>query len=104
MRKAVRAGIQWLDKNRPGWLAKIDTRRLDLGRCTDCVIGQVDGFYHYLPDALAGDGRDSLGASVVAVWWMVEHGFTSTDDADWSDLTWIWKQELAKKAAKEVSA
>lgn len=51
----VAAGGVWLSMIAPGWRARMDWDRLDLGSCVDCVAGQVfahacdgcgDGYAH----------------------------------------------------------
>lgn len=37
----VADGAAWLDEKYPGWFDKIDLAILDLGSCTQCVLGQV---------------------------------------------------------------
>lgn len=34
-------GAAWLDEKYPGWFLKIDLSILDLGNCTQCVLGQI---------------------------------------------------------------
>lgn len=37
----VARGAQWLDRNYPGWWAKIDLETLTVSSCKSCVLGQV---------------------------------------------------------------
>lgn len=37
----VARGAAWLDEKYPQWFSKIDLSILDLGNCTQCVLGQV---------------------------------------------------------------
>ena len=42
----IKRGAEYLDKNFPGWFNKVDIDRLNLGNCSDCVIGQLTGSYY----------------------------------------------------------
>jgi hypothetical protein len=51
--EAVAAGVELLDRERPGWAAHIDLDRFDIGCCDDCTLGQLWGDYDL--------GRTALG-------------------------------------------
>ena len=39
--ECVARGVEYLDKNHPGWWLKIDLNKLDMGVCEKCIIGQA---------------------------------------------------------------
>lgn len=41
----VAAGAAFLDEREPGWVDRIDPRRLDIADCSRCVLGQLFGAY-----------------------------------------------------------
>lgn len=45
LRAAIREEAARLDAVRPGWAAEIDRERLNLGKCRDCIHGQLFGHY-----------------------------------------------------------
>jgi len=45
VRRRVRRGIQFLDKNVTGWWKKIRISRLNMDNTGDCIGGQISGSY-----------------------------------------------------------
>lgn len=40
-RAAVKRGAKLLDSVKPGWEDKINLEKLEMGSCSDCIVGQV---------------------------------------------------------------
>lgn len=79
--KAVNAGIELLDAERPGWKSEIDLDSLDLGSCGVCVLGQIFGEY--------SEGLSELGISTGH-----RYGFDTTGEGKYTELTQAWKDAL----------
>jgi hypothetical protein len=60
----VARGAAWLDQKYPQWYAKIDLGTLDLGNCTQCVLGQV--YSGVIPQAEQGQVLAQAIAQVTA--------------------------------------
>ena len=43
--ESVQRGIVLLDRKQPDWFTRIDTQRLDINECYDCILGQLFGSY-----------------------------------------------------------
>lgn len=116
----VARGAALLDREKPGWAARINERELNLGCCADCILGQVYGDYHR--------GRDALGLGVEPFQWTdkhaAEHGFhhvqrpsvtildgdweaaleaeSAALDAEYADLATAWLAEIRARLAPPV--
>lgn len=75
-------GAALLDRERPGWAAKVVPARLDLADCRRCVLGQL--FQSFGP-GLAALGLQSRAA---------DHGFAADRDAWFDDLLPAWLAEI----------
>jgi hypothetical protein len=51
----VRAGVAFLDENKPGWHEYVIPYALNMASGCDCVLGQVYGDFYVAQDALFGD-------------------------------------------------
>ena len=60
-------GAEFLDERRPGWVAKIDRKRLDMLSSRDCILGQLYGDYEDGLHALRPLSRTDLGFSVTSM-------------------------------------
>lgn len=60
-REAVKRGAKMLDEKRPGWEGEINIARLELSRCSQCILGQLYGHYWKGTEKLNIDS-DSWGA------------------------------------------
>lgn len=45
LRRRVLRGAELLDEQHAGWALKIDTAKLDLGCCYQCILGQLYGVF-----------------------------------------------------------
>lgn len=89
--KEVARGAKWLDKNRPGWLGVIMLKKLNLGQCDMCMLGQLYGGYNC---DIVGDLEST-----------VEHGFSLgldywcgyNDIKNYKKLTTAWKTLIRKR-------
>lgn len=50
----VQRGIDALDRYMPGWPSKIDTKKLEMESCLECVMGQLFKDYWRQPGELLG--------------------------------------------------
>jgi hypothetical protein len=48
----VAAGAEFLDRNEPGWVGRIDLDQLDISSPCRCILGQVFGDYYEATDNL----------------------------------------------------
>lgn len=62
----VARGAAWLDEKYPQWFGKIDLSILDLGDCTQCVLGQV--YTGVIPAAEQGQVLAQAILSVTQGW------------------------------------
>lgn len=62
----VARGAAWLDEKYPQWYSKIDLSILDLGNCTQCVLGQV--YTGVIPAAEQGQVLAQTIAQVTNGW------------------------------------
>jgi hypothetical protein len=96
--KRVDAGIRWLNKNKPGWVASIDTRTLNLESAGVCVLGQLfNGFWQDVQDV-----SDTTTGRLLSRPKAVKLGFAE-DEAEKEDydlLTFIWAHKI--RALKET--
>ena len=79
--KRVNAGVRWLDKNRKGWLGRINLRKLDLGNRDTCIIGELDGDYS---DTFSGEKEEKA----------IKLGFNTENDKEFSVLTQVWFKKI----------
>lgn len=92
--KRVDRGIKWLNKNKPGWLTKINLKKLDLGDINVCVVGQT--FKETFGEVVDDDNGKMTDDQAIS------RGFMETDnsnyDEDSSDnydlLTAIWFEKI----------
>ena len=97
---AVRAerGAKLLDEQRPDWWRR-DFDDLDMGSCTECILGTLGGNYLIERERLFAFG--DLGDE----WYeAARHGFSlyigepnHSDSSLWRDLGECWKAEIAKR-------
>lgn len=82
----VAKGAEWMDANRPGWFARVDISRFDIGNADRCVLGQECGSYwialreyHDLKPVNVRHVRD----------WAYAHGFNDmrSDESGLSECT-----------------
>ncbi len=86
----ISTAARMLDKKRPGWYKKISIIRLDMTRCMDCVLGQLDG--HYRHSRLATkNGEFMANINGLEIWRYEEPAFGG--DADINK----WIEEIRKR-------
>jgi hypothetical protein len=93
----AKAGMAWLDENRPGWRDLVNPYTIRMEDSCGCIWGQIEGnFWRAFdaPDVLRAAGTDSDGDSPIESW-MIEHGFNYGDsDCRFSDLNAAWRELL----------
>jgi hypothetical protein len=76
----VSAGIDFRDREHPYWDREVDLRKLDLGDCMRCVLGQLYGEF--------ADGAELLDLGTSDA---IRLGFElGGDDGDYDELTGLW--------------
>lgn len=94
VKRKVKAGAQVLNRRfrsrlRP-WTWRISLKRLDLGDCAQCVLGQLYGgrvgAYNH--------GLDIIAPKWAATWWARRHGFNVDDGLSYATLTRAWEAYL----------
>jgi len=88
--------MEWLDKEHPGWVAKLDMWKLNLASSCNCIIGQVCGGFW--------TAKDSLGFKSELEYhnWAQEHGFAIPRPLDaryYYTLQDEWCEALAERDA-----
>lgn len=85
--KRVSKGVAWLNRNRKGWLDKIDLNRLNLRDPNTCIIGEVDGDYF---ETFGNTGKKNRKAE--------QFGFTlpgaKNKKSSWIELTQVWVKKI----------
>jgi len=89
-RTRARAGARLLDKRAPGWVDRIDSRRLNIHSYHNCALGQTYGSF--------GIGMAVLNLDAVTA---TKYGFADIDD-EYAALTEAWKVEVYDRKRKVV--
>ena len=93
-RERVAAGAAYLDDNEPGWAARIDLNRLNLGSCFGCILGQLYGSYSGAPVFDEDDDRievaEPLGFDTTGPW---------RGNPSYEHLNAAWRTEIAARTA-----
>jgi hypothetical protein len=82
-------GAMLLDTNVPDWIDRIDLSRLNVGRCQDCLLGQLFGSYQF--------GLSGLGLYQGKE--MSSYGFNTNSDNEfgYEELTEAWRDLIARR-------
>jgi hypothetical protein len=92
----VARGAALLDEYVPAWFNKVDLDRLDIGNCTNCILGQVFGSYQVGFNTLA-----ELAPEKEFLWEGDEaFGFSETAGSDADELSSLnraWRVEIEKR-------
>ena len=102
IRERVEAGAAWLDSTAPAWRDTINTRILDMGNSSSCVIGQAlhaeaalagafSPYFHVFATYFEGDESE-----------MVRHGF-EVDAETYDVLGAAWKRYLNDSDASRIA-
>ena len=75
------------DKGPEDWFMRVNPSMLDVSSCTNCVCGQVYGWYQV--------GIGKLGIVSGYSW---EYGFSGSSDA----LHNAWREEIVRRRLKEL--
>lgn len=82
--KRVDRGIAWLNKNKPGWLKKINVAKLNLANYNVCILGQsYKNYWNIVTDE--NDGLTEEQAEKM--------GFHDLD-GEYDLLTAIWYEKI----------
>lgn len=92
--EAVNRGVEFLNKNSPGWRSKINADTLYISSHNSCILGQLFGDY--------GKGIDALNLECFDQ--RVEYGFTHPWDntVQFPELDDAWKAELNKPQVRRI--
>lgn len=82
----IENGMSFLDETNPGWYYDINLLTLDMTSINDCVLGQLYCTYY--------NGVTSLDITTID---SVSYGFDVWGDEDDSELTAIWKDQIASR-------
>lgn len=74
-------------KGLPDWFMRVTPSTLNVSSCSDCVCGQVYGWYSV--------GIDKLGITTAYSW---EHGFSGASDA----LHEAWREQIMKRRLADL--
>jgi hypothetical protein len=112
VQERVDKGVKLLNKHFRGWRKKVNPRKLSMGTCTSCVLGQVYG--NYIDGALALKQKVKPNVDDFTDF-LAEHGFTfsitelpsshftKVETNLWAKLNKLWRKALKPKvAAKKV--
>lgn len=86
----VARGAARLDEVRPGWHRNVNVQTLDISSGRNCALGQVFGSY--------GVGTVAAGVTIDSA----QHGFLSSVDATYGELTAEWKRLIETRLEAEV--
>ena len=102
--KRVRAGVEWLDKNYPGWLDKVEVNELELEDSCKCVLGQL-----FSEEAVNSDEFTGFGYAMNVVFdpdaefpydKVSRLGFDSDGDVCFSALQIVWEDAISSRKEK----
>lgn len=115
--EAVARGAALLDEKVPGWWRVIDLDALDMGNCTQCMLGQLFGhdiekalgsttfglplIPGYIPLDMTGFGRgcETLGIRTSSA---NEIGCNDSYRFSYADLKCEWTRVIAERRAAEI--
>ena len=89
----VELGIEFLDREHPGWYKKIDLDVLDIKSGLHCVLGQLRGGHYF-------DFIEAMFSGVpwpVRQRWARNHGFMLPTGADPQPLTEAWRAAIKRR-------
>ena len=97
IRKRVKRGIKWLDKEKPNWINKVFFRKLSMGSTSTCICGQVFGDFNKVC------GNQVAGIEAILPYeTIISFGFEVTDSSygkrqgHYDTLGEVWKEEIRK--------
>jgi len=91
----VNRGIRKLDKDMPGWAAKVNTNSLEMGSNSMCILGQLAG--------RKGDAYDLMEKLGLNEDQLETHGFQiDYDSEDQQDI--LWKEAVSARKAEAKAA
>ena len=99
-REEVERGAAFLDARRPGWREIVDLDRLELSRCTTCVLGQLAGVKEEVEweVVLSEFGLDWEQEDDIRL------GFNNWDtDETWAALTGEWRKYIRETRSAVTS-
>ena len=86
IRKRVKRGIKWLDKEKPNWIKLIFFNRLKMVGFKTCICGQVFGDFYNV----------SLSSKTIH-----SYGFDASALYEYDTLGEVWKEEIRKIKKKK---
>lgn len=84
LQQRIEAGLAWLDTHYPHWKQDLLLETLNLGSCTYCILGQLEGYYF-----------DAMERWRLTPEQMIELGFNIEIVGDYGVLTNAWRDVLA---------
>jgi hypothetical protein len=103
----VRHGAELLDREKPSWYREIATDHLAMWNCSDCIVGQLFGFYATGYPWLR---RSFYERSPSSKFIPADFGFDlphrvprrGNDSPDWVDLADAWRAEIRARLEREA--
>lgn len=92
--QVVRAGVAFLDKERPGWEQHIDLDTLELNDCGTCVLGQL--LNDYDRGLMVLQLGEHFGERAISLGFVLQR-FTTR----YRELTNEWKRQIEEKRLAE---
>lgn len=100
---AARKGARLLDGHIPDWFLQIRRQSLDLGCCTQCILGQL--FRHFVQGRDKLEEWDEIRSRILQVPVtqrhlvnvLEEYGFDVWSENRYHDLTEAWLQEIQER-------
>ena len=106
--KAARKGCAWIIRKGHKYdlnLARVNLETLDLEESGICLLSQAKGSRVDYGDVADEITLDLDLSTREGEYWLVEHGFESSDEVPYPDLTDAWKQVItALRTGPEVNA
>jgi hypothetical protein len=102
-RRVARGAVE-LDLAVPGWWDRIEVGRLNIGRCDNCICGQLVGNYAVTvdrPSSREGAMARRLFPEWGSLQWRSDHGFADglNSKTNFRALTAAWKAEILHRRA-----
>jgi len=90
---AANAGAKFLDREQPGWETLIDLNELHMNDCTQCILGQLYGWYD--------DGLSALNLGAFNGYDAADLGFDTAGSRgateDYDVLTHQWAKQITRR-------
>ena len=87
VQEKVKRGAEFLDEREPGWIKRIDLKKLDMLSPATCILGQLQGSY----------AKGLVYYDLYQLLYL--YGFDAAISAlgEFSDLTRMWRREIKQR-------